>query len=117
MLTNWSESEKATRENCIRMDLKKIRVVVKWPQPRNRKSLQDFLNFANFYRGFVRNYSTLAAPLTALTSSKVLFVWSPEPEKAFQYLKGRFKSAPVLIHPEPNCQFLVIPCMFTKGMA
>ena len=90
-----------------RMDPEKIRAVVEWPQPRNRKGLQSFLGFANFYRGFVRNYSTVAAPLTALTSSKVPYVWSPEAEKAFQYLKKRFTSAPVLTHPDPTRQFIV----------
>ena len=93
--------------DSIRMDPEKIRAVVEWPQPENRRSLQAFLGFANFYRGFVRNYSTLAAPLTALTSSKVPFVWSPRAEGAFEYLKKRFTSAPVLIHPDPSRQFIV----------
>lgn len=66
--------------------------------------LQRFLGFANFYR---RNYSTLAAPLTALTSSAVCFHWSSAADEAFEALKSRFTSAPILMQPDPNEQFIV----------
>ena len=52
----------------VRMDPEKVRAVFDWPKPDNRKQLQRFLGFANFYRCFIRNYSRIAAPLTALTS-------------------------------------------------
>ena len=91
----------------IAMDLEKVRAVEQWPNPTDRKSLQRFLGFANFYRRFIRNYSSIAAPLTRLTSTKVRFAWSPEAEAAFWGLKGRFTSAPILIHPDPERQFIV----------
>ena len=78
-----------------------------WPQPGDRKSLQRFLGFANFYRRFIRGYSSVAAPLTCLTSPKVRFTWGPEAEEAFQTLKGKFTSAPILVHPDPERQFIV----------
>ena len=52
----------------VRMDPEKVRAVMDWPKPENRKQLQRFLGFANFYRRFIRNYSRIAAPLTVLTS-------------------------------------------------
>ena len=67
----------------IAMDPEKVRAVEQWPNPTDRKSLQRFLGFANFYRLFIRNYSSIAAPLTCLTSTKVRFAWSPEAEAAF----------------------------------
>lgn len=91
----------------VKPDPSKIQAVVEWPQPENRKQLQRFLGFANFYRRFIRNYSSVATPLTKLTSSKLPFVWSPDAEQAFQTLKERFTSAPVLIHPNPALQFIV----------
>lgn len=91
----------------LKMDCTKIRAVVEWPTPSSRRELQRFLGFANFYRRFIRSYSSLAAPLTALTSSKVKFNWSPAAENAFQVLKRRFTSAPVLVHPDPARQFIV----------
>ncbi len=66
-----------------------------------RKALQRFLGFANFYRRFIRNFSQLAAPLTALTSIKTPFRWSSAAEAAFTKLKGCFVSAPILIAPDP----------------
>ncbi|KAL0173539.1 hypothetical protein M9458_029507, partial [Cirrhinus mrigala] len=57
----------------LRMDPDKIQAVVDWPTPDSRKALQRFLGFANFYRCFIRNFSQLAAPLTALTSTKTPF--------------------------------------------
>uniref|UniRef100_A0A8C6UZW3 Gypsy retrotransposon integrase-like protein 1 n=5 Tax=Neogobius melanostomus TaxID=47308 RepID=A0A8C6UZW3_9GOBI len=89
------------------MDPTKIAAVKEWPSPSSRKELQRFLGFANFYRRFIRNYSNLASPLTALTSTVVPFVWSAEAELAFEELKHRFTSAPVLMQPNPELQFVV----------
>lgn len=54
----------------IRMNPAKISAVLNWPVPNSKKQLQWFLGFANFCRRFIRNYSSVAAPLTALTSVK-----------------------------------------------
>ena len=91
----------------IAMDPKKMRAVEQWPQPTNRKSLQRFLGFTNFYRRFIHSYSSIAAPIMCLTSTKVRFTWGPEAEEAFRSLKGRFTSAPILVHPDPERQFIM----------
>ncbi len=91
----------------MRMDPDKVQAVVNWPTPDSRKALQRFLGFANFYRRFIRNYSQLAAPLTALTSTKTMFRWSSSAEAAFSKLKSCFVSAPILVAPDPSRQFVV----------
>ena len=91
----------------IRMDPAKTKAVTDWPTPSTRKELQRFLGFSNFYRRFIRNYSSGAAPLTALTSQSVPYRWSSTAEKAFCELKSRFTSAPILIFPDPSRQFIV----------
>ena len=91
----------------IIMDPEKVRAVEQWPKPTVCKALQWFLGFANFYRRFIRNYRSIAAPLTRLTSTKVRFSWGQEAEDAFRGLKGRFTSAPILVHPDPGRQFIV----------
>lgn len=55
----------------LQMDSAKVEDVTAWPVAGNRKQLQCFLGFANFYRRFIRNYGSIAAPLTTLTSSEV----------------------------------------------
>ncbi|KAG1953664.1 retrotransposable element [Pimephales promelas] len=91
----------------MRMDPDKVKAVVNWPSPDSRKALLRFLGFANFYRRFIRNFSRLAAPLTALTSPRTTFRWSDAAEAAFAKLKGCFVSAPILITPDPSRQFVV----------
>ncbi|KAI3363811.1 hypothetical protein L3Q82_001216 [Scortum barcoo] len=91
----------------LQMDPAKVSAVASWPTPSSRKQLQRFLGFANFYRRFIRGYSTVAAPLTALTSSKVTFQWSVAANEAFNTLKTRFTSAPILIMPDPERQFVL----------
>ncbi|XP_077460820.1 uncharacterized protein LOC144077161 [Stigmatopora argus] len=89
----------------MRMDAKKVGAITQWQRPKGRRELQRFLGFANFYRRLIRNYSRVAAPLTALSSTKLPFRWSDAAEVAFCDLKSRFTGAPVLAHPDPELQF------------
>ena len=91
----------------VQMDPAKVSAVANWPTPDSRKKVQQFLGFANFYSRFVRGFSATAAPLHALTSTQVSFHWNPEAEKAFQELKRRFTTAPILTLPDPQRQFVV----------
>ncbi|KAI4805924.1 hypothetical protein KUCAC02_010517 [Chaenocephalus aceratus] len=91
----------------LRTDPAKVQAVTEWPTPSNRKQLQRFLGFANFYRRFIRDYSRVAVPLTKLTSVKLPFEWSPAAEAAFVKLKCLFSTAPVLSHSDPGVQFVV----------
>ena len=91
----------------IQMDPAKVQAVSDWPVPRSRVELQRFLGFANFYRRFIRNFGQVAAPLTALTSVKTCFKWSGSAQGAFDLLKKRFTSAPILVTPDATKQFIV----------
>lgn len=91
----------------LSLDPAKVRAVADWPVPSSRKELQRFLGFANFYRPFVRNYSGVAAPLTALTNSLRPFIWTKEAQAAFACMKVLFSTAPILSHPDPALPFTV----------
>uniref|UniRef100_A0A8K9UIS2 Gypsy retrotransposon integrase-like protein 1 n=1 Tax=Oncorhynchus mykiss TaxID=8022 RepID=A0A8K9UIS2_ONCMY len=91
----------------IKMDPAKVQAVIDWPVPKSRVELQRFLGFANFYRRFIRNFGQVAAPLTALTSVKTCFKWSVSAQGAFDLLKNRFTSAPILVTPDVSRQFVV----------
>ena len=91
----------------ISMDPENIKAVEECPRLTDRKSLQRFLGFANFYRRYIRRYSRIAAALTRLTSTKVCFCLDQEAEEAFQELRRRFATVPIVIHPDPERQFIV----------
>eukprot|EP00063_Salmo_salar_P046274 XP_014021109.1 PREDICTED: uncharacterized protein LOC106582478 [Salmo salar] len=83
----FSRSPKEHLLNDRQMDPEKVRTVVDWPQNTSRVQLQRFLGFANFYRHFIQSYSTLASPLSTLTSTKDPFMWSSAIDWALQDLK------------------------------
>ena len=92
----------------LHMDPNKIKAIVDWPVPSNVKEVQRFIGFANFYRRFIKNFSTIVTPITQLTrKTKKEFVWSPEAQESFCLLKTRFTTAPVLVHPNPELAFIV----------
>jgi len=97
--------------NGVAVDSKKIAVIEKWPTPANLKELQSFLGLANYFRRFVPHYSTIAAPLTALTGKRgaesAWKEWEPSEHQAFAELKRVLTTAPVLAIPDLNGRFQV----------
>ncbi|KAI3352184.1 hypothetical protein L3Q82_020992, partial [Scortum barcoo] len=87
------------KEGWVQTDPKKMKAVAEWPTPTNRKLLQRFLGFANSYQIFIHNYIQEAAPLMTLTSPSHPFTWTEEAERAFNYLKMLFTTAPVVKQP------------------
>ena len=79
----------------VQMDPAKLEVMAKWPVPTKKKEVQAFLGFANYYRWFIINYSSKARPLIELTKD-VPFSWGSEQQAAFDELRQRFMSAPIL---------------------
>ncbi|KAK3517724.1 hypothetical protein QTP70_016579 [Hemibagrus guttatus] len=92
----------------VQMDVGKVRVVTEWPAPAMVWELQRFLGFANFYWRFIRNYSSVAAPLTLLLRGKPKrLTWTDHARAAFHQLKDCFTMAPILRHPDPDRPFMV----------
>lgn len=82
----------------VATDPEKVAAVHEWKPPGTVKGVQSFLGFCNFYRKFVPEYSRVAKPLTQLTKKGEGFRWTPECAEAFEKLKARLTSAPVLAH-------------------
>ncbi|XP_058742330.1 uncharacterized protein LOC131614797 [Vicia villosa] len=87
-------------------DPEKVQAMLDWPTPRSHSSLRGFLGLTGFYRRFVKNYATLAAPLTDLLSF-TKFAWSTEAAAAFTELKQKMTDMPVLALPDFSKQFII----------
>jgi transposase InsO family protein/predicted aspartyl protease len=91
----------------VRCDPAKIEKVKNWPTPRTRKDVRSFLGLASYYRRFIEGFAKIAYPLTQLTSEAVDFVWTEQAEKAFQELKHRLVSAPIIALPNFDKPFIL----------
>ena len=81
----------------LRMNLKKIKAVTTWSTSKSKIEVQFFLEFANFYRCFIKKYFRIISSLTNLTRKNISFVWTEKAEEAFKKLKRLFISQSVLI--------------------
>ncbi len=82
----------------IKMNSSKIDIIVNWLILINVKDVQSFLDFANFYRRFIYDYSRIAISLTHLIRKDVFFVWSQKCQIAFNILKKVFTFKIILRH-------------------
>ena len=84
----------------IEVDESKVKAIKDWPAPTNVSQVKSFHGLASFYRRFVRDFSTIAAPLNELTKKGVDFKWGNSQETTFQELKKRLTEAPLLVLPD-----------------
>ena len=86
----------------IKMNSRKIEIIVNWKFSRCLKNVQTFLDFVNFYRRFIYEYFKLANFLTSFTKIQQLdfFFWNLHEleKKTFQILKKTFTIASILQH-------------------
>ncbi|KAK1574088.1 hypothetical protein QYE76_007595 [Lolium multiflorum] len=92
-------------QHGVEVDESKIEAIQNWPTPMNVSQVRSFHGLAGFYRRFVPNFSTIAAPLNDLTKKGVVFEWGAAQDHAFDELKRLLTSAPLLALPDFNKQF------------
>ncbi|WMV51995.1 hypothetical protein MTR67_045380 [Solanum verrucosum] len=90
----------------LAVDLSKISAIQQWPIPTNVKRVWSFLGLAGYYRHFIKNYATIASPLTDLLK-KVYFKWGDAAQLAFETLKNKLSCTPVLVLPDFTQEFHV----------
>jgi hypothetical protein len=90
----------------VAMDSDKVAAVASWPLSRSPRGVRGFLGLAGYYRKFIRDFGSIAAPLTCLLWKEAL-VWTIEADEAFVALKRALSSAPVLQMPDFARQFVV----------
>ncbi|KAJ9536518.1 hypothetical protein OSB04_un000312 [Centaurea solstitialis] len=91
----------------IKVDPAKIEAIKDWESPKSPSEVRSFLGLAGYYRRFIEHFSTIATPLMALTKKDIKFEWSSTCERAFNNLKGKLTSAPILALPNGTDGFVV----------
>ena len=85
---------------------KQTKAVSTYPIPNNAKDLRQFLGLANYCR-FVVDYSRVAEPLHKLLTKENGFHWDCKCQNAFDKLKHRLVSPPILAFPDFSQQFIL----------
>ena len=90
----------------VKMEQEKIKAVKDWKTTTKIKDVESFLEFTNFYQRFIQNFSYTAKPLNDLNGKKK-WKWEEEHQKAFEELKDKITSQPVLSLPKREEKFRV----------
>ncbi|GKA02066.1 putative reverse transcriptase domain-containing protein [Tanacetum coccineum] len=100
----------------IHVDPAKIESIKDWASPKSPTEIRQFLGLAGYYRRFIEGFSKIAKPMTKLTQKKIQFVWGDKQEAAFQLLKQKLCSAPILALPEGSEDFIAYCDASKKGL-
>ncbi|KAL2102544.1 hypothetical protein ACEWY4_001712 [Coilia grayii] len=85
----------------------KVEAILTFPAPTSRRELRRFLGMVGYYRSSCKNFSTVAAPLTDMLSTKRVFKWGEACQAAFEAVKALLTTAPVLAAPNLDMPFSI----------
>lgn len=88
----------------------KVESMVKFPVPRTTTEVKRFLGLCSWYRRFIKDFSSLVAPINAVLKNRKKnkpIEWTEQADKAFSELKNKLVSAPVLASPDFSKQFVI----------
>ena len=83
----------------VQTDPEKVKCVLDWPVPSTQKELRQFQGLALYYRCFVHNFAQVLAPLKRLLDKSRQWLWTEQCGRAFEALKTKLTSAPLLVYP------------------
>jgi len=96
-------------------DPEKISCIDRWPEPTNLTEVSSFLGLASYYKNFVDGFGEVARQLYELTRKNVPFEWDARRRQAFEAVKARLCSAPVLATPTDQGDFVLDVDAITFG--
>ncbi|XP_075500077.1 uncharacterized protein LOC142538652 [Primulina tabacum] len=100
----------------ISVDSSKTESIKQWSIPKTVLEFKSFLRLAGYYRRFIEDFSKIAFPLTSLTRKSTKFEWTIECQQAFQALKDKLTSAPVLVLPCGTEDFVLYTDASKQGL-
>ena len=110
LVLNWEKCHFMVKEGIvlgyrvsskgIEVDPAKISTIEKLPPPTNVKGIRSFLGHTGFYRIFIKDFSKIVKPLCNLLEKDASFVFDKNCLKAFQLIKEKLISAPIVIIPD-----------------
>ena len=110
---DWAKSEVTYIGHVISKDgLKpnpaRVIKVKDFPTPRNVDEVRSFLGLANYYRKCIQNFSHMAHPINTLLKKNMVFQWNQSQQEAFDLLKEKLISSPILRHPDMTKPFILM---------
>ncbi|GJS07458.1 putative reverse transcriptase domain-containing protein [Tanacetum coccineum] len=100
----------------IHEDPAKIESIKDWTSPKTPTEIRQFLGLAGYYRRFIKGFSKISKSMTKLTQKGIKFDWGEKEENAFQLIKQKLCSAPILALPEGSEDFVVYCDVSHKGL-
>lgn len=97
-------------QHGLRTDPAKVSAIVDYPTPKTTTEIKRLIGLVSYYRRFVKDFSTLSSPITDLLHGRKKgqpITWTPEAEKAFQEIKHRLSSSPILSSPDFSKPFFI----------
>ncbi len=82
----------------LKMNSRKIQAVVKWSILNNLTQIQSFIDFCNFYRRFIKNFSKIVHSMIQLIQKKIIFEWNETCQTAFNHMKRCMTESSMLRH-------------------
>ncbi|GJX50375.1 putative reverse transcriptase domain-containing protein [Tanacetum coccineum] len=99
----------------VHVDPAKVEAIRNWSAPTTPKEVRQFLGLAGYYRRFIEGFSLISKPLTKLTQKNKKYEWGTEEDEAFQTLKQKLCSAPILCFAMGTENFVVYCDVSHKG--
>nr|GEY49329.1 putative reverse transcriptase domain-containing protein [Tanacetum cinerariifolium] len=100
----------------IHVDPAKIESIKDWASPKTQMEICQFLGFVGYYRRFIEGFSNIAKSMTKLAQKGINFGWGETKENAFQLIKKKLCSAPILDLPKGSEDFVVYCDASHKGL-
>nr|GEV54476.1 putative reverse transcriptase domain-containing protein [Tanacetum cinerariifolium] len=100
----------------IHMDPSKIESIKDWASPKTLTEIRQFLGLVGYYRKFIKGFSKIAKSMTKLTHKNVKFDWGEKEEAAFQLIKQKLCTTPILPLPKRSENFIVYCDASHKGL-